>query len=743
MSQYLRRRPLVLLLIAFGIVACAHSAAVPIFEAPDEAWHYRYVRWIQGYSVPNPPGLPQVGIAHPPLYYAVAALTNAPFPEKVPPSGQGNPHFGYQALGTLPDNKNMLIHTAEERFPWQGAYLTLHVTRLTSVLFGLLAVYALWGLSWETFRNRYAAVFATALVAFHPQFVFISSIINIDSAATAFATLALWIAAHTLRRDLTRRRAVLLGGIVGAGLLTKSSLLPMFPLLFLFLLWLLRFYQSRSAKFSVTALGLYTGTTFAVGGWWYLKNLLLYGDLLGVAGHVDTPWQRAEAASFLTVLKEIPLLIKSFWGSYGWGHIWLPSWLYWVLTGAAAYFLIWGVVALIKKGHAAWTGDAGSLPTLVVLLLSVIWTGGIAAAVFLWMRSVEAPHGRLLFPALGTLALLMTAGMLEAQSNKRGRLSLAAKGFLLLLSATTTLAPGTRILAAFMPPRRYSPEKIADTVRPINYTYQDALHLIGVELTPQRVSPGGTVTLKACWEALTPIENNYMVFVQLRGRADSRVGERHTYPGLGRYPTSHWSVGEAFCDTYYVETAAWAPTPEQYDVLLGFYEDQPQHRLRAVNEAGEVVDPPVVANLAMVPKEFSLSPQYPTTYDLGETISLIGYDQQGTLRSQSTLTVTLYWKAQTSPAANYTVFFQLLDDEMNVLAQDDGLPREGGFPTTVWQPGDIVPDTHTVNIETLPEDASLRLVTGLYHAETMQRLPVSTPTGERVPHDHVPLIKNP
>jgi hypothetical protein len=48
-----------------------------------------------------------------------------------------------------------------------------------------------------------------------------------------------------------------------------------------------------------------------------------------------------------------------------------------------------------------------------------------------------------------------------------------------------------------------------------------------------------------------------------------------------------------------------------------------------------------------------------------------------------------------------------------------------------------------VNIETLPEDASLRLVTGLYHAETMQRLPVSTPTGERVPHDHVPLIKNP
>ena len=37
-----------------------------------------------------------------------------------------NPQFGHQAGGTVNDNKNMLIHTDRERFPWSGAVLAVH-----------------------------------------------------------------------------------------------------------------------------------------------------------------------------------------------------------------------------------------------------------------------------------------------------------------------------------------------------------------------------------------------------------------------------------------------------------------------------------------------------------------------------------------------------------------------------------------------------------------------------------------
>ncbi len=90
--------------------------------------------------------------------------------------------------------------------------------------------------------------------------------------------------------------------------------------------------------------------------------------------------------------------------------------------------------------------------------------------------------------------------------------------------------------------------------------------------------------------------------------------------------------------------------------------------------------------------------------------------------------VRLEWEALTSPLENYTVFVHLRDGEQ-VVAQDDGEPAGGYYPTGLWRRGDVVEDTHVLE---LPREwvSEPQLVVGLYVWPTMERLEAVTPDGE-------------
>ena len=76
---------LVLLLAAYLMMAVTYSVVNPLFESPDEIWHYEYVRWLaEGNGLPEPE---DVGHApwhqegsQPPLYYLTAAALTALIP---------------------------------------------------------------------------------------------------------------------------------------------------------------------------------------------------------------------------------------------------------------------------------------------------------------------------------------------------------------------------------------------------------------------------------------------------------------------------------------------------------------------------------------------------------------------------------------------------------------------------------------------------------------------------------------
>ena len=200
---------LFLLLLLFFLLGSVYSLVTPVFEAPDEVWHYAYVRYLaEERALPaltdDASGAYQE-VAQPPLYYAVAALVSGLVPDDdLPELMWHNPGFGYQAGGTVNDNKNMLIHTEREQFPWRGAVLAIRLARFVSLAFGLLTVWAAWGLGQEAFPQKPAlALGVAAVVAFHPQFLFISSVTSNDSAAAALSTAALWAIARAANRGIT------------------------------------------------------------------------------------------------------------------------------------------------------------------------------------------------------------------------------------------------------------------------------------------------------------------------------------------------------------------------------------------------------------------------------------------------------------------------------------------------------------------------------------------------------------
>ncbi len=270
-------------------LALSSSALVPLFEAPDELTHYALVRHLatNGLRLPvqdatNPGPWAQEG-SQPPLYYFLAALGTLWIDAATPPQSQINPHAD---IGVVPDdgNINHMIHDpALEAFPWRGTALAVHVARLLSALMGAVTVLTTALIAREVFPAwPQVTLAAAALNAALPMFTFISGTVNNDNLANMLAGLLTWQVMRLGRKDAAPSWWTYagLGVLAGAALLTKLSLglLALLVALALLRLSILR----RDWRPLVVGGAISGGVALALAGWWYLRNMQLYGDPTGL-----------------------------------------------------------------------------------------------------------------------------------------------------------------------------------------------------------------------------------------------------------------------------------------------------------------------------------------------------------------------------------------------------------------------------------------------------------------------------
>jgi hypothetical protein len=127
-------------------------------------------------------------------------------------------------------------------------------------------------------------------------------------------------------------------------------------------------------------------------------------------------------------------------------------------------------------------------------------------------------------------------------------------------------------------------------------------------------------------------------------------------------------------------------------------------------------------NLYLAPQFGESQPQVRQPTSFADEIDLLGYDLQQTVSAaKSTITLALYWRANTTLQRSYTVFVQLLDGNGVRVAGWDNPPCRTTCPTTTWQPGEILRDEYTVDLHgLLPGSYTLHI--GMYDAESGVRL---------------------
>jgi len=733
-----RHGGIVAVVIIFVCLATFDNLITPPFEADNEHLHYAYVRYlVQERSLPLQDDTVQgYGPGHeasqPPLYYVLAALATGRMEgaDQVEGALSPNPHFAFVAAGDWPDNKNTWLRSPHAGEIGPGFLRAIHRARGVSTLLGAVAIVAVYGLALTVFDDdRFWAVTAAAWLAFNPQFAFMSGVVNNDSAAAALTSLVLWIACVWVIRGPNLRRAVIWGGFIGLAVLTKASVLSIAPVCVVGFFMGVR---QRRAKSVIGYAGVIAGLAVLVGGWWYVRNAVLYGDPLSIRVHLDSPWSRADPAPFLAQLPWVINYQWTYWVAYGWGGIQPVRWLYTVVVAWNSIGLA-GVVAASVR----FRESLGRRLSLIGLL--ILWFLISLFALLWWMRTMAMGLGRLMFPAAGAISVLLVLGWRGWLPERWGRWITAVMTLGVLVFAIA--CPLVYLRPAFNRPAQLTVSTIQELSKKPAITYGDAIRLFAAEVDPEPIYAGEWTWVRLCYESLKPIDRDYELFVHFVGLADQLVAVRHTHTGLGRFPTSAWSPGDAFCDVVRLRVEDWAPAPAVYDVEVGFIDPNSHTLLESMNEQGGRIGLALVGKV----KIHSLTsvqppPSNSVTYHLDDQIALVGYDIiPNCMDSDVSIGITLYWQAERKPDADYVAFVHILDESGALVGQGDGAPQDGRYPTSWWGVDEVIRDVRFVTVPAEMAAGGFSVHTGLYRWDTGERLPVYAASGEGPPGDSVDL----
>jgi hypothetical protein len=404
------------------------------------------------------------------------------------------------------------------------------------------------------------------------------------------------------------REAVALGSVLGLALLTKQSAIMLVPVALLALVaWrgdervklaigetrartggALRarlahsFTRSPVRPSSLLSAALMIAVSALIAGWWYVRNQRLYGDLFGLAafrGEFATqPFQISSPTAWAMALGQ---LHASLWARFGWMNIAPPAWPLW-LIGAIELIALAGLVrAAIWTWRAdRWSstmsrfeGVVGHWSLIAIPALALAWISSFAVT-----AGLVAWQGRLLFPALPAIAILLARGLAAWENKVVSRLFL----FFVLCSLFLLAAwmPGNVIRPAYPPQTLPEPVALARAGNTVLFRFrrrgERSITLRGWRLEgPAR--PGAMLDLTLTWYASARQVRDWVVFVHLVDSQGRIVAEDNRQPRDGAFPTTQWNLGDWIEDRHQLQLPADLPGGV-YMLRIGLYDSRNNQR---------------------------------------------------------------------------------------------------------------------------------------------------------------------
>lgn len=390
-----------LLVAACFALFVAYAYLIPNWQPYDEPLHYNYIA-ILATEHRMPTGHETTEAHQPPLYYRLMAL----------------------GLHGDPNRESVCLDM-----------------RVVSSLFGLFAVLAVFAaLKTLLADSRGAALLTFAAFNIPALLACLASITN-DSAAVLLVSVA-FLAMVRARGRTGAIPHILLGAFCGLALLSKGTCLFLVPVILLFYALDVAPLKSR-----IRNCVLCFAAVAAVAGWWYIPNIIRYGDPTGSGAMLKFfPRNRANLLDPREAVRWAALLFDHFWNFKDYLRDYVPNYPFSIRVFQLILSLVpvLAVVALARKRSLrsvtpfAWV----SLFSLLVLV----------AEMYANSFRVYMPTGRFIFPAIVPLAFLWRRGLGALLPEKHAAL-------VTLLAAAALLVFNIYLLAAVISPLPPMPMK--------------------------------------------------------------------------------------------------------------------------------------------------------------------------------------------------------------------------------------------------------------------------------------------
>ena len=180
------------------------------------------------------------------------------------------------------------------------------------------------------------------------------------------------------------------------------------------------------------------GPVLILSGWWFVRNLVLYGDLTGLNVFIEILGQRDVPADLAQLWRERYSFAAGYWGNFGGLNVPMPSWVYHALNAlvvCAVLGLLRLLVRWLIKDRGRWS------PGLWPLVLCLLWGVGVVVPWSQWAAVTWSSQGRLIFPALPVWSALLVLGLTSwAPTTWRGWVTALLSAALLSLAVVAPFA---------------------------------------------------------------------------------------------------------------------------------------------------------------------------------------------------------------------------------------------------------------------------------------------------------------
>jgi len=691
------------ILLFYFIFGIGYMTATPIFEANDEIWHFGYLQHLRENGV-----LPQQSDtsetlyaqhgSQPPLYYGLMAILTAPFDiDDADSYRRLNPHVASNQPDSF-GNKNLVMHD-EPRSMLTGTGLAVLIVRALGLVLGAGTIVLVYKISAYIAPQRPAvALVAAAVTGLNPMFIFVSASVSNDSLAMILNAALVLLMLRTLRDRFKLRYSLGIGLLFALTSITKLTSMVLLPVLIG--LGVFVWYRTKDRR------GLYLFFFsllifwVVIAGWWYIRNLQLYGEPFGIITMANIASQRGLNFNIINLLTEYQQFRMSYWGLFGALNIQITP-IFYILLDLMTFLSVIGCVLLILQLLAIrdFAYARYELRNLLLLLsiAALLWLG-----VLYWSMLTRTSEGRILFPLIAVISPLVAVGFVEMVwwivfSLRPPNLEFVRAGDavpkellketllwpLRFLGIAALLAPFTVIATQYAAPEPLS--ALPDNARPVYAEFGDVA-LIGYERINRRYIPGDQVRVKLYWEVLAQSEGDNSIFLSLVDDNHQEIGSYVSYPGAGSLHTSRWKAGAIYPDEYIISIDVGAFGRYPFDLQVEWENLDSRQPIAAVNAEGDLIEPVLldVGAVASLRSQASLSGFVEIEIDLQPNFDDVIRLQQFLIDTDRN-EVILNWKAESTPDENYTVFMHMLDADGHIVEQADTPPR---LPTTYWRWGE-------------------------------------------------------